>query len=64
MGNFLHREDLSPDQYKVLMKDTGFTRHQLHRLFLRYRHLDKRHKGYLKKIDLLVLPEVRFYLDP
>ena len=38
--------------------ETGFETRQVRRLFMRFKHLDRLHKGYLEKSDLLVLKEV------
>ena len=50
MGNlFSTQEDLNEDFVKDLMKETGFSQKQIHRLYIRFRHLDKDKKGYLIK---------------
>ena len=60
MGNlFSTQEDLNEDFVKDLMEETGFSQKQIHRLYIRFRHLDKDKKGYLIKDDLLRVPQVR-----
>ena len=59
MGAFFSRDDLEENFVKYLMQDTGFTRTQIHRLYIRFQHLDKDKKGYLVEQDLLRIPRVR-----
>ena len=58
MGGFWSKDDLSADFVQELMDETGFNQKQIHRLYIRFRHLDKDKKGYLTKEDLLRLPQV------
>jgi len=58
MGGFWSKDDLSADFVQELMDETGFNQKQIHRLYIRFRHLDKDKKGYLTKEDLLRLPQM------
>ena len=60
MGNIWATADLSDDFVHELINETGFTRKQINRLYIRFRHLDKAKKGYLVKEDLAIVPAVRF----
>ena len=60
MGNIWATADLSDDFVHELINETGFTRKQINRLYIRFRHLDKAKKGYLVKKDLAIVPAVRF----
>ena len=52
MGAIFSRDDLETELVANLMEETGFTRTQIHRLYIRYQHLDKNKKGYLDEDDL------------
>ena len=62
MGGFWSKDDLSADFVQELMDETGFNQKQIHRLYIRFRHLDKDKKGYLTKEDLLRLPQVNIII--
>ena len=64
MGNIWATADLSDDFVHELINETGFTRKQINRLYIRFRHLDKAKKGYLVKEDLAIVPAVRFSILP
>jgi Ca2+-binding EF-hand superfamily protein len=42
----------------TLELETGFTKSSIRRLESRFLSLDKDHKGYLERRDLMVIPEV------
>ena len=63
MGNIWATADLSDDFVHELINETGFTRKQINRLYIRFRHLDKDKKGYLVKEDLARVPAVRFSIN-
>lgn len=46
----------------TLELETGFTKSSIKRLESRFKSLDKGHKGYLEKRDLMTVPEVM--VDP
>ena len=50
--------DLSPEDFSLIQRETGFSKAQVRRLFLRFKHLDKGGKGFLVKGDLLRIKEV------
>lgn len=49
---------LTDEDYRQLNSETGFTEHQIRRLYSRFSHLDKRSKGYLERQDLMLIPEL------
>ena len=60
MGSFVSKDGDLPDELSQdLMFETGFSKTQINRLYIRYQHLDTDNKGYLLTHDLLKLPEVR-----
>merc|ERR1712083_196548 len=60
MGNLVSKDELSDDLINLLIAQTGFNKTQIHRLYIRYQHLDKDKKGYLVTEDLLEIPQVKF----
>ena len=63
MGNIQATDDLTPEFVNGLMKDTGFNKSQISRLYIRFQHLDKEKKGFLTKEDLVKIPQVRTFLS-
>lgn len=61
MGSFLTKDDLSEAFVADLMQETGFNKTQIHRLYIRFQHLDKDKKGYLVKDDLMNVPQVSLF---
>lgn len=49
---------ITPEEYRQLHEETGFTESQIRRLYSRFAHLDKRSKGYLFRQDLMLIPEL------
>ena len=54
----MSKDDLSDDFVNDLMQETGFNRSQIHKLYIRFQHLDKDKKGYLVREDLINVPQV------
>merc|ERR1719323_1136817 len=52
MGAIFSHDDLDPQHVLNLMNETGFNRTQLHRLYIRFNHLDKKKNGYLMEEDM------------
>ena len=49
---------LTPEDLDDLHRETGFTHHQIKRLYMRFNSLDKEDKGYLQMKDLQLIPEL------
>jgi Ca2+-binding EF-hand superfamily protein len=58
MGGLFSRDRLAPELMKQLKVDTGFSPSQIHRLHIRFQHLDTECKGYLTKQDLMHIQQV------
>ena len=49
---------LTTENLDELHRETGFTHHQIKRLYMRFNALDKEDKGYLQMKDLQLIPEL------
>uniref|UniRef100_A0AC35TRY6 Ca2+/calmodulin-dependent protein phosphatase calcineurin subunit b n=1 Tax=Rhabditophanes sp. KR3021 TaxID=114890 RepID=A0AC35TRY6_9BILA len=58
MGNSNGSAKLPPAEIKNIMAETGFTKNQVTRLYLRFRSLDCRGEGLLQRDDFLKIPEL------
>ena len=56
MGN--NTSVLTTENLDELHRETGFTHHQIKRLYMRFNALDKEDKGYLQMKDLQLIPEL------
>jgi len=58
MGNSRSSLQLQAEDLALIQHETGFTSHQIERLYSRYNSLDKAGKGYLTREDFLRIPEL------
>ena len=52
---------LSDEEYEMIKNETGFSRAQIKRLFLRFKYLDANKNGFLTRDELLNIKEVSNY---